>query len=484
MDPLSITSVTIAALEQTWAIGKKTAELISDFRDFDQEARQLETVVIDEITKTRALQNLLFEPSFHYGGLPEAIDLDDYRSMISAKLSKGASRSIIRLQWSLYNKKRVEATIRKFSELNARVLGHIELLCLGTSVGVDLQHLKRLEEDPNSKKLGFHIDAKLKLTAGNMEKSNGVLEVVNPNLVSSLQSAKKIEDRFAILVWAGKSTLIEYRSYSPDSPVAIEMDSRTRTLIEDLANLLHQPTEPIFRTPSCTGWTHTLFANQIAYMFAIPQGVKPEPRSLLALLSYDESFRPSLSDKFHLAHQLARCISQLHLVKWVHESFRSENVLFFPSADDMFDFSQPWVLGFEYSRPETFFSRGYDDSCISRDVYRHPDRQRSPTKLFNKIHDIYALGVVLLEIGLWQAAITLERQHFQRVHDPVSIKNYLVKQAGKHLGSKTGDKFKSLVIKCLTGDFDCRDDTKEDLKLQQAFRSQVVEVLERLANSV
>ena len=40
MDPLSITGVTIAALEQTWKIGKKTAELISDFRDFDQVSGQ------------------------------------------------------------------------------------------------------------------------------------------------------------------------------------------------------------------------------------------------------------------------------------------------------------------------------------------------------------------------------------------------------------------------------------------------------------
>ena len=46
-----------------------------------------------------------------------------------------------------------------------------------------------------------------------------------------------------------------------------------------------------------------------------------------------------------------------------------------------------------------FFSRGYVDDCLSRNVYRHPHRQQSPTEVFNKIHDIYALGVVLLEIG-------------------------------------------------------------------------------------
>ena len=93
----------------------------------------------------------------------------------------------------------------------------------------------------------------------------------------------------------------------------------------------------------------------------------------------------------------------------VHESFRSENVLFYPktsplgqhppSTGDEVDYSEPWLLGFEYSRPELDFSAGFIDIDPSRDVYRHPERQGQPQKLFNKLHDIYALGVVLLEIG-------------------------------------------------------------------------------------
>jgi hypothetical protein len=93
----------------------------------------------------------------------------------------------------------------------------------------------------------------------------------------------------------------------------------------------------------------------------------------------------------------------------VHESFRSENILFFPrihedqvdgSLEQTLDVSEPWVFGFQFSRPETYFSHGVADICLARDVYRHPHRQRSPTQVFSKIHDIYALGVVLLEIGL------------------------------------------------------------------------------------
>jgi hypothetical protein len=39
-------------------------------------------------------------------------------------------------------------------------------------------------------------------------------------------------------------------------------------------------------------------------------------------------------------------------------------------------------------------------------------------------------------------------------------------------------------MKCLTGNFGVEDDTKEDLKLQQAFRHQIVDVIEMAANYV
>lgn len=35
MDPLSIAGLTIAVLDQLWKIGEGTAQLVSNFRDFD-----------------------------------------------------------------------------------------------------------------------------------------------------------------------------------------------------------------------------------------------------------------------------------------------------------------------------------------------------------------------------------------------------------------------------------------------------------------
>lgn len=70
------------------------------------------------------------------------------------------------------------------------------------------------------------------------------------------------------------------------------------------------------------------------------------------------------------------------------------------------------------------------------------------------------------------------------VKDPKSIQDRLIKIAERKLASKVGSKYQTIVLTCLWGDFDVENDTKEDMKLQLAFRSQVVEVLEKMAASL
>ncbi|KAI9685289.1 MAG: hypothetical protein M1822_004662 [Bathelium mastoideum] len=541
MDPLSIAGLTIAVFDELWKLGEATAELLSTYRAFDLESKSLEAKTRDEIHQSRALRLLLFQPSpvriIEYNGevLFEQFDaevqneiqlfleelcsvVDQAHRLLSRPLrtnqttasgSKPTSSISRRLRWTLLDKKRITALIEDFSELNGRILANIKLWCLSVSIGVNLQHLRRLEHDPNSRQLGFDIDARLRLAANHAESIQETSELKNPELVLALENAKKFGDKFGILEWNGKPALVEFRSYASDAPIPITIDSRTRELVDNLAKLLHQPKELVFRTPSCIGWTLKPLTNQYSFIFALPPDVQPVPISLLEILSLTVSMKPSLGDKFRLALGLARCVSQLQLVKWVcllwllytyiltlkkvHESFRSANILFFPGSDGdkrsndplkRIDLSQPWILGFDFSRPESYFSYGIEDPCPSRDIYRHPERQQSPSQPFKKLHDIYALGVVLLEIGLWQPALSLEKDHFKRLRDPSLIKKCLTAQAEKRLSPRAGEKYKAIVLKCLNGDFNVTNDTKEDSKLQREFRTQVVDVLEKAANSI
>lgn len=80
--------------------------------------------------------------------------------------------------------------------------------------------------------------------------------------------------------------------------------------------------------------------------------------------------------------------------------------------------------------------------------------------------------------------MSLEKSGFTKVRDPHAIKKHLIRHAEKRLGAKMGDKYQNVVLKCLRGNFEVTDDTKEDLKLQQAFRAQIVDVLQKAADSV
>ena len=179
-------------------------------------------------------------------------------------------------------------------------------------------------------------------------------------------------------------------------------------------------------------------------------------------------------------------------------------------AQESVDLKQPWIFGFEFSRPESFFSNGLVDTCPERDVYRHPARQGLPLTTFKKIHDLYALGVVLLEIGksfsqsamhemfrrltprnglgIWRSAVTLEKNQFAYAKDaqgrPCGITQHLIKHAQKHLENIMGQKYRDMVLKCLTSKFGVVDDNKEDFKLQQAFRTQVLEPLQKITEAI
>lgn len=55
---------------------------------------------------------------------------------------------------------------------------------------------------------------------------------------------------------------------------------------------------------------------------------------------------------------------------------------------------------------------------INLDYYQHPDKRYDPSLRYNRAHDIYSLGCVLLEIGLWKSIAELvdaEDEDFERV---------------------------------------------------------------------
>lgn len=416
-----------------------------------QDIDRLSSRIRSENTRTTMLKQLLFSPSSTYGGLSlfekfsqeeqdeirvslgqaahvltGIFDLLDKRnrsreqdaslarpmSSLSIASNKSSPRSpspswlsfpkssFLLLRWSLQDKKRLEKSFKEFTDLKNDIHEYIKFLSLGSDLGIDTaQHLQRLQKDESSIELGFNNAAALQLTSRALQTETSSFEL-EWRWTESLRAAVPIDNRFALIHHSGRVYLQEWRHCTFDEQGNVE--HRTESRVNRLAHLLNQPKELVFCIPRCVGWSHFPVRESIAFVFEVPECAVAEPVSLFKLLD-TRDVQPSLEEKFKLAFALANCVSQLQLVKWVHESFRSDNILFFPRKigvddgrrpDTEIDFSQPSVLGFEFSRPEFVvnWSANVEDDCFERNVYRHPDRQGKPEMSFSKIHDIYALG--------------------------------------------------------------------------------------------
>lgn len=185
--------------------------------------------------------------------------------------------SIQRWRWSLVDKKRITAIIVNFSGVNDRIHANIKLWCLSTSIGVDLHHLRRLEDDENSKKLGFDIDAKLQLVSQASQRPAKSMEIQDRSLQLFMQQSVSIESNFAMFHWDTVPMIVENRYMNLDS------NDRMRARIEHLARLLHQEKETLFRILPCKGWVYDSLQANVFFLFAAPQAIG-RPFSLLSAM--------------------------------------------------------------------------------------------------------------------------------------------------------------------------------------------------------
>ena len=139
------------------------------------------------------------------------------------------------------------------------------------------------------------------------------------------------------------------------------------------------------------------------------------------------------------------------------------------------------MVNFEYSRPEsgsTSLSRDEDEQKI---LYRHPDLQDSTDSPSAKIHDLYALGVVLLEIAIWETAHSI-RQRAQRASgqsgqiglNAKGLQKLYVSTANKKIAHFMGDSYLSVVLACL--DTKYRDQTSRT-DFTRIFNNEVIQKL-------
>ena len=195
-----------------------------------------------------------------------------------------------------------------------------------------------------------------------------------------------------------------------------------------------------------------------------------------------------LGDRISVATSLAWSLSRFHMARWVHKRFCSDNILLFQdlTSGDQWDsitWSSPYLVGFDLARPNEAFSGPLNREPFqwSYKVYTHPDRlNNDSTKFvkFTKRHDIYSLGVVLLELGKLCAFTTSQYEKELSKFSPSDL-HQCFREMAQTLTSNMGSVYAEVTMRCLDGDFgvDESEDDAEDTTLSEQF---IVRVCERL----
>ena len=321
--------------------------------------------------------------------------------------------------------------------------------------------------------------------------------------------------------------LVEIRRYEPapslEDPTQAsnlrrlseqELLAKMKATMRGLAKLLeessfeaNEPPTETDNTPrtisafQCLGFLDNEESCQMDFLFKLPRGVSPASvPGLKSLARYIETFEEPrkmspLEQRLALARGLCQTALNLHECGWIHKSIRSRNIILVPhdrsnlttiegpSSDEYHKFVL-YLKGFEFSRPDDDISLLKANHEPEINLYRHPERQNAPTEKFNKEHDIYAVGVVLLEIGLWKTVTSTFKARIdrfwkgKRTMEPETVKDELLKLARMCLPMEMGTKYSQAVQKCLSGDFGIGDDDKQRTKLALAFRHQVLDLIE------
>jgi hypothetical protein len=222
-----------------------------------------------------------------------------------------------------------------------------------------------------------------------------------------------------------------------------------------------------------------------------PSSFSPgQPATLHTLLSASSKSgarliaQHTLGARFELARQIATAVFYCHSIGWVHKAISAHNIIilsralttttsgekenkYFPST-----LGTAFLAGFEYSRRDVDRTTGppTDDDLADSwryQIYQHPTRQVmqadvvDPEERYQKVHDLYSLGVVLLEIARWRpweaSAEVLKGKSAE------GRREELVKMT-ERVSVVVGERYARVVRRCLDGGEDEEGGVGDEVK--------------------
>ena len=263
-----------------------------------------------------------------------------------------------------------------------------------------------------------------------------------------------------------RDKLSEVRTSSENRELILAEETHTMSYTSDpqrlpsrlveTANLLSKAStaEGSFHVLRCRGYYHCPTERRSGLLYHLPG---EERKESLKIITFKEILKATpttwfLEDRFRLAHGLATAIYNLHCVGWLHRNVSASNIVFFdtkqmdPENRGTTDPKAFYFVGFAQSRADRDFtdSDGPADGTLDEEhYYQHPD-YLSHKKGYQMQHDYYSLGILLLEIGLWQPFLSVAAQaKSPNIRDPMDL--------ALRLGLMMGSHYQDAVKACLDG---------------------------------
>ncbi|KAJ5768903.1 hypothetical protein N7520_003462 [Penicillium odoratum] len=324
------------------------------------------------------------------------------------------------------------------------------------------EKLQTVPENPASRRLAQMRQAVKKLSMSESIQSTETIFRDSTIVQANLRQIPRTNTFMSAYVDTDRSVLLDCTHYPPDTPA-----ERVKPYVRNLARLLRHVDPATFGLLKCNGVIELQDmtgsrTSQFQFILDIPQGLSSTPTTLRHLL-IEQSQYP-LNQRIQLARQLARSVMFVHTAGFVHKNIRPETILVFSEAGKIT--IQSFLTGFERIRPAEAPTELYGDLSWAANLYRHPQRQGAwPEDMFKMQHDVYSLGVCLLEIGLWCSFV---RDDGDRLvpwaeldilaalsdKDPKrgasAIKRKMLSLARDRLPVLVGERYTNLTTACLT----------------------------------